>query len=921
MAAPTWDDTVHHISKIHALAAFRINAFRSVSGHEDHSRWPNMGGLEKIKLSLYVWDSAKNPNGFTAWSDDIGSLVRQLPFGEMIEEFLDHKLKRTKVRSSMRPVWLANDPDFQRDPPAPHGSLSHEEVAGLGEEGDEEEDDPDRPSPPPVDEPCPSEAGGSVASHMHSASYLSTKFGEVPPALRCQNWDAETIALDRQLYATLKAAIRGPKKDVVADLGIISYVAAMAALWLQHSTNSTSRKLTALNAMQKLSYRGNVDQWQTDATRCVREMLASRITVYDIMLLHIRNSFDGKINFMKFLVAKDIEDESIDLRTSLNDLILKYAADVASSGQGSRQDRVAMIHELEPSHSSSRDRPSRDQPSRGGKGNNRSRPPQRKFQSHKKPSAGKGKSGYSGSNRPSQKGGGKGSGGKGSFKGGSRSLALKAAWKDLQSKHAFAAASQGVMVIRSHSTMLDTDQHDASDEDTTPPPTPDPEPIIDPENGSVWLRLDHASCIQQRMEEDSAPTIQEPPFTVSSDGSGYHADACDGYDDLDTDGLPQRENEAEIDSLALQGLIDMCSRRPPSPTEPDPPAKKSRCDAGPAHTWVDTVKFVHNLHQERVVHHQLNQLSVSRTPIISMGAKESGLTWGCPQCTFMSHIPEYTAEHMREQHDCLGTTNELARDMRFDEAEYPHPRTPTVHSPTVTIVAKSDQPSTTTPVSAPWRISTSPQPKAMRMNPVRIMPVENTGLTVLSLFDGIAGALTSLKAAGIKVRVYYAVEKEAPPRTMADHAHPPTSKYPGIDRSMGHLVEKISEDMIAVASPIGFVPGGWPCTGTSRLRNNPTSTPEGTRLGPAGKRDGLKEKNSILFYELKRVWFLVVKYNPYDTPKYMFENVNFTDLPQCYDEVCAIFGCPLAVNAKHYSYTHRRRLYWANLKGRPDSAQ
>ena len=53
-----------------------------------------MASIDKFKLSSVVWDSDENPNGFTQWMNDFGSLVASAEHGAILETFLDEKLGR-----------------------------------------------------------------------------------------------------------------------------------------------------------------------------------------------------------------------------------------------------------------------------------------------------------------------------------------------------------------------------------------------------------------------------------------------------------------------------------------------------------------------------------------------------------------------------------------------------------------------------------------------------------------------------------------------------------------------------------------------------------------------------------------------------------------------------------------------------------
>ena len=75
-----------------------------------------MASLGSYKLSpTQVWDSDANPYGFNDWLKDMSALVRTLEKGNILEDFLDEKLKRVVKHSSLISKVLLEDPDFHND--------------------------------------------------------------------------------------------------------------------------------------------------------------------------------------------------------------------------------------------------------------------------------------------------------------------------------------------------------------------------------------------------------------------------------------------------------------------------------------------------------------------------------------------------------------------------------------------------------------------------------------------------------------------------------------------------------------------------------------------------------------------------------------------------------------------------------------
>ena len=69
-----------------------------------------MTTLEKFKLNAVIWDSDKDPNGYTKWISTIGSLVRSTQHGPALEDFLDTKLGRQVSKPAINDPILPSGP-------------------------------------------------------------------------------------------------------------------------------------------------------------------------------------------------------------------------------------------------------------------------------------------------------------------------------------------------------------------------------------------------------------------------------------------------------------------------------------------------------------------------------------------------------------------------------------------------------------------------------------------------------------------------------------------------------------------------------------------------------------------------------------------------------------------------------------------
>ena len=161
-------------------------------------------------------------------------------------------------------------------------------------------------------------------------------------------------------------------------------------------------------------------------------------------------------------------------------------------------------------------------------------------------------------------------------------------------------------------------------------------------------------------------------------------------------------------------------------------------------------------------------------------------------------------------------------------------------------------------------------------------------MRVLSLFDGIACAYTALKRAGFRIEKYYASEIDKYAMAVAK------KNYPDIVQ-VGDVRELKGEDF----KNIDLLIGGSPCTGLSIARQN---------------REGLKDKQSCLFFEMVRLhkaiklkWFLYE--NVASMAKDQEEIISKTIADAEQKPIELIYFDAALVSAQS-----RKRLFWTNIR-------
>jgi site-specific DNA-cytosine methylase len=176
--------------------------------------------------------------------------------------------------------------------------------------------------------------------------------------------------------------------------------------------------------------------------------------------------------------------------------------------------------------------------------------------------------------------------------------------------------------------------------------------------------------------------------------------------------------------------------------------------------------------------------------------------------------------------------------------------------------------------------------------------INQEGINVLSLFDGISCGKLALEKAGIKINKYYS--SEICPHALAIQNH----HYSG-DTNFIQLGDVCKIDGIELTNEIDLVVFGSPCTNLSSI--NPVD------------RRGLEGPESKLFYEAKRIIRDIYIFAPTNKKLYfLMENVasmTAKDRDAITNELYEIFPDVklVKINSADISPANRRRLYWTNI--------
>ena len=176
--------------------------------------------------------------------------------------------------------------------------------------------------------------------------------------------------------------------------------------------------------------------------------------------------------------------------------------------------------------------------------------------------------------------------------------------------------------------------------------------------------------------------------------------------------------------------------------------------------------------------------------------------------------------------------------------------------------------------------------------------INQEGINVLSLFDGISCAKLALEKAGIKINKYYS--SEICPHALAIQNH----HYSG-DTNHIQLGDVCKIDGIELREEIDLIIFGSPCTQLSSVNSK--------------DRNGLEGNESKLFYEALRILKDIYLFAPLSKKIYFFmENVwsmNKKDKDEITKELTSIFDDTklVMINSADVAPANRRRLYWTNI--------
>jgi hypothetical protein len=259
--------------------------------------------------------------------------------GEIMEDFLDEKLGREHIKAHVVPGFLMNDPDFAPTQDVAelqqhamlHGGVATpmtvksgaskkiESIyeAPKGTDGKKKASEEPSSSTLPVLPPTPQSAHRASIKPASKPYYL---------------WDEDTKVLDRYFYGVLQHSITGPWATLLRGVMLPSYVQLIMKLHRHKDLSQSRRKTAALENMSNLAYHGDPQAWVRQCMKGATELMASKCTIYDVIMMNVMNSMKGKSAILHHKIGEDINNNlEMEHQDNLYDMLQGYAGALATT--------------------------------------------------------------------------------------------------------------------------------------------------------------------------------------------------------------------------------------------------------------------------------------------------------------------------------------------------------------------------------------------------------------------------------------------------------------------------------------------------------------------------------------------------------------------------------------------------------------
>ena len=205
-----------------------------------------------------------------SWVNLVASVVSNLDDGNPLQSFVDGFTGRSKQKANFRPAFL-DDPRLQDD---------SEDITSADSMQNANATDVDS-------QMTTSEAQSGVAQPTVEEVTAYRNYKDLPE---------ESILLDKRLHSTLLTVVKGVYFDIIANLqgNDARYSYAIIALWKHAALDDSSRRISAMSAMEKVPFNGDGAKWKVDFVKAVREVYDSKLTLEHWIMHCALKAFEGK---------------------------------------------------------------------------------------------------------------------------------------------------------------------------------------------------------------------------------------------------------------------------------------------------------------------------------------------------------------------------------------------------------------------------------------------------------------------------------------------------------------------------------------------------------------------------------------------------------------------------------------------------
>ena len=251
------------------------------------------------KFKECTFDGDKDPKYFLVWVRLMSGIVKNIPHGSALENFLDMFLGREKFVQTTRPSFLEHEL-IDLPPPSSTASPTKEERKSKKKSGG-------------LDAPQ------EVAVSTEDPQEFPSKYSDL---------SYESQELDQHLFHTLLTIVKGTFLLLITDLtgDYARYTFAIIALWRHANMSASNRRLQAMTSMSELSFQGEAGKWKLDFISRAREIYASGATIEHYIMQCAFSSFHGKNAQVQAMITQDINNPDVVYPgMSLEALATKYS--------------------------------------------------------------------------------------------------------------------------------------------------------------------------------------------------------------------------------------------------------------------------------------------------------------------------------------------------------------------------------------------------------------------------------------------------------------------------------------------------------------------------------------------------------------------------------------------------------------------